>query len=185
MSLGDWEGPGVWHDLMKMPQARYPDPNVVRFVRREFRRPYRMLDIGSGGGAHSRFFEDEGWEVTAVDIAHSTRANYHGDICWWRMTHEWDERFEFILDYNTLCHVEGAPYKNIHDWLAPSGVFLTFHPTLETWRGVADGKGYCCFASEHMMREKLAPFHDVKIEHESRPDFRGHQIETWICWGTK
>jgi SAM-dependent methyltransferase len=173
------------------PTARYPEPNVIRFVRRFFpkpglhgERPYRVLDIGSGSGNHARFFEDEGWSVTALDPDFRCRTHSYVDVRTWLLVRK-DEKYDLILDHNTLCHVGEAPYELIHRALSDDGIFLCVHPTNETWPGVGFGKSYTRFASEHELRESLKPFRDVRIWHSSYPDFRDHEISSWVAWGRK
>jgi SAM-dependent methyltransferase len=166
------------------PTARYPEPNVIRFVRRFFPKPGRVLDIGSGSGNHARFFEDEGWEVTALDPDLRCRTHSYVDIASW-LFHYPDKRYDLILDHNTLCHVENPPYDMIHWALSDGGIFLSVHPTNETWSGVGIGKPYTRFASEHDLRESLKPFRDVKIWRSSYPDFKDHEISSWVAWGWK
>jgi SAM-dependent methyltransferase len=166
------------------PTARYPEPNVIRFVRRFFPKPGRVLDIGSGSGNHARFFEDEGWDVTAIDPG-DVRAHSHlGIRAWLRLSRDY-EKYDLVLDHNTLCHIENPPYQQIHEALAYAGAFLCVHPTDETWPGVGIGKSYTRFASEHELRESLKPFRDVRIWRSSYPDFGDHEISSWVAWGWK
>jgi SAM-dependent methyltransferase len=164
------------------PTASYPEPNVIRFVRRFFPKP-RVLDIGSGSGNHSRLFRKEGWHVTSVDRDHDNKyshVHYRADI---RECDFTTSSFDLVLDHNTLCHVEDAPYSKIHRWT--KNVFKCVHPTDETWPGVGVGKSYTRFASEHDLRESLKPFRDVKVWRSSYPDFKDHEISSWVAWGWK
>ena len=166
------------------PTARYPEPNVIRFVRRFFPKPGRMLDIGSGSGNHARFFEDEGWVVTALDPDLRCRVHSYVGIGPWLSLYS-QLQYDLILDHNTLCHLESPPYKNIYRALSDAGAFLCVHPTDETWPGVGVGKSYTRFASEHELRESLKPFRDVRIWRSSYPDFKDHEISSWVAWGWK
>jgi SAM-dependent methyltransferase len=166
------------------PTARYPEPNVVRFVRRFFPEPGRVLDIGSGSGNHARFFEDEGWDVTALDPDLECRTHSYVDIHTW-LFHYHDKTYDLILDHNTLCHVRNPPYKQIHDALTPTGMFLCVCPAIGTWEGVGDGREYTAFLSEQELRNDLNMFRDVEIWRSSYPDFKGHGIISWVAWGWK
>jgi len=153
------------------PTARYPEPNVIRFVRRFFPKAGRVLDIGSGSGNHARFFEDEGWVVWTVDECPNLRAHYHKGI---EACEFLPESFDLILDHNTLCHVRVPPFHKIHDWLAVSGMFLCVCPAYGTWIGVAEGKEYTMFHTEDGLRDELEVFRDVGIRSSTYPDFKGH-----------
>ena len=163
------------------PTARYPEPNVIRFVRRFFPKPGHVLDIGSGSGNHARFFEDEGWDVFAIDLRRESRVHSHGDIKIWILLN--DAKFDLILDHNTLCHVEDPPYKEIHETLTARGAFLCVHPTDGTWPGVGIGKSYTRFASQHDLRESLKSFRNVEVWWSCYPDFKDHEISSWVAWG--
>jgi SAM-dependent methyltransferase len=167
------------------PTARYPEPNVIRFVRRFFPKPGRVLDIGSGSGNHARFFEDEGWTVTALDPDLGCRTHSYVDIESW-LFHYRDKRYDLILDHNTLCHVENPLYKQIHDALTPTGMFLCVHPTDKTWPGIANGR-FTRFASKDQLIDLLSPFRDVTFAPEPacHPDYRGHSLKSWVAWGWK
>jgi SAM-dependent methyltransferase len=164
------------------PTARYPEPNVIRFVRRFFPKPGRVLDIGSGSGNHARFFEDEGWDVRAVDTG-DVRAHSHLDINNWLRFNETE--FDLVLDHNTLCHIKEPPYARVYGALCRRGMFLCVHPTNETWPGVGIGRSYTRFASEHELRESLCLFSGVEIWRSSYPDFKDHEIRSWVAWGWK
>jgi len=166
------------------PTARYPEPNVIRFVRRFFPQPGRVLDIGSGSGNHARFFEDEGWEVTALDPDTRCRAHEYWRVEAW-LYYNSERRYDLILDHNTLCHVEISPHKNIYRALSDGGVFLCVCPALETWKGVGEGKKYTRYCSEHILRDDLKMFRDVEIWSSTYPDFKGHEIKSWVAWGWK
>lgn len=53
---------------------RYPHEKVVQFCFRNFKSeenqsPYRALDLGCGGGVHTKFLAEIGFDVTAVDFS--------------------------------------------------------------------------------------------------------------------
>jgi len=145
-----------------------------------------MLDIGSGSGNHSRVFKKERWHVSSVDIEHDNKyshCHYRADIreCEWVSS----ESFDLILDHNTLCHVKVPPFHKIHGWLAVCGMFLCVCPASGTWKGVAYGKKYTMFHAEDGLRDDLKMFRDVEIWSSTYPDFKGHEIKSWVAWGWK
>ncbi len=171
------------------PQAEYPDLNVVRFVRRHFSggKPGCALDIGCGAGANSKFLLNEGFRVWALDkhcrlMAENPNVYFvRADICSYELP---PEHFEFVLDFNTLCHVEEPPWSKIYDSLSPGGRLLTVSPAEDTWRGTLEGKGFVRVGLR-AVRDSLGMFSDVKIYRGEYPDFRGHQITSWVAEATK
>ena len=181
------------------PQADYPDLNVVRFAKQWFRPPLEVLDIGCGAGANALFLATEGFSVTAVDpaadmltilgqravdlgIFDNLRVIRGGikDVLQKEQT-----KFDFILDFNTLCHLEDAYWQRVHWALRAGGRFLSVSPAEDTWRGTLDGKGFCRVASELEVREMLSMFYDVKIHRAEYPDFKDHQITSWVAEAVK
>ncbi len=64
-----------WEDLHKDPSIRlkYPSESVIRFVKSNFRDPSNqyILDLGCGGGRHTIFLAEEGYQTTAIDFSDS------------------------------------------------------------------------------------------------------------------
>jgi hypothetical protein len=164
-------------------EAAYPNENVLRFVKHRGL-PERgwgtALDIGSGGGANARALRTTGWAVHTVDLNPATEADFHEDIRDFNMLGFYD----LILDCNTLCHVEDAPYQKIHDMLDGEGWFFSIHPTRATVPLIAAGR-WTRKASEWDMRESLKMFSRVKVDHASYPDPRRGLIESYVITADK
>lgn len=180
-SSGAFNRPNIWDAELQKRQAKYPDLNFVRFVARTYGLPaphqYFVLDIGSGGGANTKFLDENRFEVIALDNSPFAEAHIEKDIRDFKCQ---PEAFDCILDCNTLCHVEQPPLGHIKHWLKRGGKFFMVAPADDTWRGTLEGKGYCRVASEHELREMLRMFSDVKIYKASYPDFLGHNITSWV-----
>lgn len=64
----------IWDGWNASGGPKYPRDEVVRFCLRRFRdralrKNVRALDLGCGGGVHSLFLADEGFDVTISDIS--------------------------------------------------------------------------------------------------------------------
>lgn len=63
----------VWEEVFKeQGWGMYPDPNVIRFIARNFynvsdRKQIKVLDVGAGTGANSWFVAREGFDAYAID----------------------------------------------------------------------------------------------------------------------
>lgn len=62
-----------WEDMHQLAQFRlkYPDENVIRFVKGSFPNSegVRLLDLGCGAGRHVKFMAEEGYDVTGLDFS--------------------------------------------------------------------------------------------------------------------
>ena len=175
-----------WDKILAAPQAEYPSELVIRFVARNYykvrRRMYtEFLDLGSGGGANSKFLEDKGFNIVAVDSSPSAVADLYCDIEDLEFP---NDRFDCILDYNTLCHVKEPPFEKIKNWLKPEGKFFSVCPSFWTWRGHLEGKGFCRLLSEDEARNFYSTFCDLKVGWWAYPD-QGHEISGWAIEGCK
>ena len=169
------------HILKTQRQAKYPTENFVRFVARNYydvsaRDTIKFLDLGCGAGANTLYLRNEGFNVIAVDNAECSLANLHADIL--DLNFE-TERFDCILDNNTLCHIEDFPFEKIKWWLKDNGKFFSVCPTSETWRGTLEGKGYCRCATKREIEQLYSEFSKLEIGRACYPD-RGHEISSWV-----
>lgn len=172
----------TWTEILLGPQARYPDSVLVRAMAQRFglaqKQKLRVLDIGPGGGAVTRFLEDNYETVISVDASHAARAHYHRDIREW---HWPDDHFDVVVDYKTLCHVPGAPWDQIARWLKPGGKLISVCPTERCGPSVGAGKSYTRFASEYEMRDLLKAFFLIHIEELSEPG----DLISWVIEATR
>lgn len=175
----------TWTEILLAPQARYPDSVLVRAMAQRFglaeKRKLKVLDIGPGGGAVTRFLEDNYESVISVDASHVARANYHCDIRKWLNP---DNYFDVVVDYKTLCHVPDAPFDQIARWLKPGGKFISICPTPDCHSVVGEGKTYTRYASEYEMRDYLKAFTLVKID-ELREPYPGSDLISWVIEATR
>ena len=165
-------------------EAAYPNENVLRFVKHRGL-PERgwgtALDIGSGGGANARALRTMGWAVHTIDIHPGVGADFCEDI------RDFDKPvgfYDLILDCNTLCHVEDAPYQAIHDMLDGEGWFFSIHPTRAIVPLIA-AERWTRKAKEWDMRESLKMFSRVKVDFASYPDPRRGQIDSFVITADK
>lgn len=196
-----------WNDLIATSQqAEFPNEILVRFIARNFygtpdRSRISILDIGSGAGANAEYLVGKGFEVTALDFSPAAHARLRGRLSrkkyyagMARLTQEtgdaanWnypDNKFDCIIDINSLCHVERPPYYAIRDALKKHGKFFSIAPANDTWGGIADGKGYCRLATAEELGTLLMPFSGgLSIRKSSYPHGE-HQITSWICEASK
>jgi len=165
-------------------EAAYPNENVLRFAKHRGL-PAKTwgvaLDIGSGSGANARALRAMGWAVHTLDIDPAMEADFCKDI------HDFYEHvgfYDLILDCNTLCHVEDAPYQKIHEMLDGEGWFLSIHPTYDTVRKIAAGR-WTRKASDWDMCESLKMFSRKRVDLASYPDPRRGQIESYVIVADK
>ena len=175
----------TWTEILMSEQARYPDTALVRLMAQRFglaeKRKLKVLDIGPGGGAVTRFLEDNYETVVSVDVSHAARAHYHRDIrdAVWPGGH-----FDVVVDYKTLCHVPDAPFDQIARWLKPGGKLISVAPAPECNPVVGDGKTYTRFASEYEMRDRLKAFTLVKVEELIEP-YHGRPLINFVIEATR
>ncbi|MDM4719682.1 class I SAM-dependent methyltransferase [Micromonospora sp. WMMA1363] len=130
-----------WHQV-RGGQPRWllsPNPYVVDAA--GGRTPGRAMDAGCGEGTEAIWLAQQGWEVTAVDIASTVlrraaaRATEHGvpDVRWvgadltvWKP----DDLFELVTSH--YAHPSGSQlafYERLARWVAPGGTLLIVgHP---------------------------------------------------------
>lgn len=180
---GDWT---VWDKANLGSQARYPSLEFVRFVARRYfgssRSGVRFLDIGSGRHApNTRFLEDHGFTVTAIDSSAIALAHIRADV---RDVDIPEESFDCVLDHNTLCHIENPPMGKIRQWLKPGGMFFSVLPANDTWRGHLEGKGFVRCASYDDVLSLYGCFSDIRVRKSSYPD-GDRDITSWIVEARK
>ncbi len=141
----------------------------------------RVLDIGSHSLANALWMRDRGFDVTAVDSDGRAWATIHGDI---QLQAFKPESFEYVIDINTLCHVECPPYSDIRDWLVQDGKFFSIHPARGTDELVRVGKDYTRLPSERELRDSLKMFTQVAIFPSEYPHFPG-QLKSWVVEARK
>src|SRR5258708_35236597 len=106
-----WRGTSsTWTEILLREQARYPDTVLVRAMAQRFglaqKQKLKVLDIGPGGGAVTRFLEDNYDDVVSVDVSHAARAHYHRDIRDWDWRGGW---FEVVRGYKEARHLACCP----------------------------------------------------------------------------
>ncbi len=145
--------------------------------------PARVLDIGSHSLANALWLRDHGFDVTTIDSDPEAWATIHGGIehAGFRFPPEF---FDYIIDINTLCHVECPPYSDIRDWLVPEGRFFSICPAWDTDPLVAEGKSFTRFSSEDGLRDSLKMFTQVAIFPSEYPHFPG-QLKSWVVEARK
>ena len=136
-----------------------PDNNLMRYVARWFPYPSLMLDIGSGEGANARELKYRNHAVITVDKDPEVICTHPCDIQDLHLL----ERFDFIYDINTLCHVENPPFEKIKSWLKSTGVFFSVCPSDFTNKRVAHGKEFTRFVTEFEAREFYGAYFKVTI----------------------
>ncbi len=136
----------VWDKANRGRQAIWPSEHMIRFVARTYgdrpdRSSIRFLDIGSGRHApNTHALTMMGYDATAIDFAPGAMAHERADI---RASMLFGpETFDCVLDINTLCHVENPPFKEIHAWLKPGGIFFSIWPAFDSQLDL-NGKGFC------------------------------------------
>ncbi len=78
MTTGNWNNREIWEERYSKGQAlnKYPYEKVISFVMRTFSRTDRskikILDYGCGGGAHSLFLTNEGFDTYGMDYSFSS-----------------------------------------------------------------------------------------------------------------
>ncbi len=163
-----------------------PNNILVTYMARRLRSPQRrtsvrVLDIGSHSLANALWLRDRGFEVTTIDSDRTAWATIHAEVQGVSFKSEF---FDYIIDINTLCHVEKPPYEAIRDWLVLGGVFFSIHPALGTDPLVMVGKDYTILPSERGMRDALKMFTQVAIFPSEYPHFPG-QLKSWVVEARK
>lgn len=102
----------------------------------------RVLDLGCGAGACTRFLADEGFAVTAIDCSNEALTRMRYNLQRWDLPkvdaicHDLasplplaSETFDVALDNLTMTHIEPetrlAICKELHRVLVPHGTFIT------------------------------------------------------------
>ncbi len=166
--------------------AQTPNNILVTYMVRQMRahilaHPFRVLDIGSHSLANALWMRDRGFDVTTVDTNMTAWATIHARI---EGANFKSEFFDYIIDVNTLCHVEEPPYGNIRDWLTPWGRFFSIHPAYGTDDLVREGKVCTRLPTEHELRDSLRMFTQVVIYPSEYPHFPG-QLKSWVVEARK
>lgn len=60
-----------WANAIVQGALKYPEPQVIRFVKRNFKSPVTILDFGCGAGRDSLALANEGYNVIAMDYNQS------------------------------------------------------------------------------------------------------------------
>ncbi len=143
----------------------------------------KALDIGSHSLANALWMRDRGYDVTTIDTDPTAWATIHGGIehAGFRFP---PGSFDYVIDINTLCHVECPPYSDIREWLAPEGRFFSIHPAIGTDELVMIGKDYTRLPSERELRDSLKMFTQVAIFPSEYPHFPG-QLKSWVVEARK
>lgn len=117
-----------------------PEPELVRFIEEEGIQPGRLIELGCGTGSNSLWLAQQGFDVTAVDIAETALAvaesrvttesvrYVQGDVC----DFSWDgEAFPWFFDrgcYHVVRRTHVAEYVQTLDRLTTAdarGLILT------------------------------------------------------------
>jgi len=127
------DSPRFWNSLYKESQFPWdlggPTPVFVRLAAEGLLERGRMLVLGAGRGHDARLFARHGFEVTAVDfsveaVEHMGQLNdlslpveiVHADF--FSLSKEWDNRFDYILDYTSFCAILPARRAEYADLVA-------------------------------------------------------------------
>ena len=158
----------------------------MRFASRRFPYSGTFLDIGCGEGANARELADRGNRVFSIDvdpnvgppIAETKGWHFCEDI---RNFPFKGQVFDLIYDVNALCHVKDPPFEKIKNALKPEGIFFSIWPTVSAPDYVGDGKEFTHLTTLWEMDKMLHPFFPVvHIFNRNEPDFKGHQLDSWI-----
>jgi SAM-dependent methyltransferase len=177
----------IWDTELLKRQSRYPSEHLIRFVARNYfgapdRSKVRFLDIGSGRHANNtRFLEDNGFDVTAIDSSQHALAHIHAAIH--DLAFVWDS-FDCVVDHNTLCHVEHPPMEEIKNWLKPGGKFFSVAPADDTPRGHLQGKGFVRCATQEEIEKLYECFTGLRFGRACYPD-GDTSITSWIVEAVK
>ncbi len=158
----------------------------MRFVHLRFPRTGTFLDLGSGEGANARELWIRGHRVFSIDkdphapipVKETPAWHFRVDIC----EFEFKGPFDLIYDINTLCHVEHPPWEKIRGALKPEGgIFFSICPTFNSPSYIGIGKDFTRTYAELGLRETLQPFfEEIKIYRRTEPDYKGHELDSWI-----
>lgn len=141
------ESAATWQEIHKAkPWGRWPPESIVSYFCGRWapteRRMVRVLDLGCGAGACTRFLVDEGFSVTAIDCSEEALTRMRYNLQRWDLPKvDWhrhdistglpfsDASFDVVLDNLTLCHVEPSVRMNVSKHigriLIPGGTFIT------------------------------------------------------------
>lgn len=108
---------------------RYPFSEIITYTIRLFpskdkRNKIKVLDLGCGGGTHTKFFVDEGFDYHAVDASETSikltksklkRKNLKKKVinCSFEKLPFKNNYFDFIIDRHSLTHNSLSNIKNI------------------------------------------------------------------------
>jgi SAM-dependent methyltransferase len=168
------ESATTWQEIHKAkPWGRWPPESIVSYFCRRWapteRRTVRVLDLGCGAGACTRFLVDEGFSVTAIDCSEEALTRMRYNLQRWDLPKVEavcaditkplsfsDGSFDVVLDNLCLSHIDGhnrvSVTKEIHRILVPHGTFLTRMFLFDSKR--IDGVGPVHYADFESMRDE-------------------------------
>jgi SAM-dependent methyltransferase len=137
-----------------------------------------LLEAGAGTGQDSRFFQDEGLEVTAVDLSPAMierirQKGIPGRVADVTSLAFAEGEFDAVYTFNSLLHVPNASLaaalENIRRVLSPGGLFyLGVYGGADPEEGFSDDERFFSFRTDHDLltyaRERfdILDFHVVR-----------------------
>ncbi len=141
--MTDANSPNFWDSLYKTDRFHWdlggPTPEFQRLAERRLLKPGTLLVLGAGRGHDARLFAQHGFAVTAVDFsAEAVEAmNKLNDVTFpveivhadfFSLTPDWNNRFDYILDYTSFCAVlpkRRSEYADlVSRLLKPGGMYI-------------------------------------------------------------
>lgn len=141
------ESAATWQEIHKAkPWGRWPPESIVSYFCGRWapteRRMVRVLDLGCGAGACTRFLVDEGFSVTAIDCSNEALTRMRYNLQRWDLpkveavcadiTKPFpfsDGSFDVVLDNLCLSHIDDARRAEVVAEIArvvvPRGTYLT------------------------------------------------------------
>lgn len=143
-----------WHRAPDAQPGAHPGPNPYVIQAASGRPPGTALDAGCGAGAEAIWLGQQGWRVTAVDIAPAAlqraaaQAADQGvrDVRWLRADlTAWEPDILFDLVTTHYAHPptsQLAFYERLARWVAPGGTLLIVGHLHTHGRGPGQGHGH-------------------------------------------
>jgi SAM-dependent methyltransferase len=139
----------------------------------------RLLEIGAGHGVSGRYFADEGFDVTCVDLSpelvrHCLAKGLHAAVMDFSDLDFEDASFDAVFGMNCLLHVPGSELgrvlNEVRRVLAPGGLFYWGQYGGQDFEGVwetdrCDPKRFFAFFTADRIEAKAAEHFDLLEAH--------------------